>query len=213
MNHFLLTFLLLLTLVAGARADTFAALTIIPAGSEQLDISTGITTLPEGGKVVDKERGLELESRFIRYEEGRYIETEKATVEGKFGSLNADTVRIDLESSQIIASGNLRLANTAVDVQAGELVLFLDGDVARLSGGVQSETPEFHSDSLLVAIGTSDAVLVSPYQFQDGPMTLRQDSAGRLLHLQQTLEDGEQLYTPSTTVETDLLALLTPYLP
>ena len=70
----------------GNPAD-FAALTIRPNGPEELDLATGVTTLPEGGTVSYKDEGVTLSGTFIRYLEGEFIEIEGATVEGVFGSL------------------------------------------------------------------------------------------------------------------------------
>ena len=217
MKRILLLFLLALlplALLPVAYSTEFAALTITPAGAEQVDIATGITTLPDGGEVVDAERELTLQSDFIRFEEGKFIETEGTEVTGKFGTLTADALRIDLEQDTITAEGELTLNNQTLSVTADALTLFLEPNVARLAGNVQSAAPEFETEALLLKLDEPDALLVSPYRFQNGPFTLEQSGQDTLLQLHQEKgEDGTEVYNPSTTVSAELLETLEPYLP
>lgn len=212
MKRILLLFLLALPSLA--YSTEFAALTITPAGAELFDIATGITTLPDGGKVVDAERELILQSGFIRFEEGKFIETESTEVTGKFGTLTADALRIDLKQNTITAEGELTLNNQTLSVTADVLTLFLEPNVARLAGNVQSAAPEFETKALLLKLDEPDALLVSPYRFQDGSLTLEQSGQDTLLQLHQEQgADGAEVYNPSTTVSAELLETLEPYLP
>lgn len=196
-----------------AQADGLAALTIIPAGSEQFDISTGVTTLPEGGEVIDAKRGLSLKSAFIRYEEDKFIETQDATVSGKFGTLSAETLTLDLEQNVITASGELSLESSNMLVTAQALDLFLDANVARLQGEVSSLSPSFEAHVLLLRLNEPGALLISPYQMQNGPFVLQQKSGGSMLQLYQEKVGETYVYNPSTEVEAALLSVLTPFMP
>ena len=123
-------------------------------------------------------------------------------------------MRIDLEQDTITAEGQLTLKNQTLTVTADTLTLFLEPNVAQLAGNVQSTSPEFETKALLLKLDEPDALLVSPYRFQDGPFILEQSGQDSLLQLhQEQADDGTQLYNPSTTVSADLLAALEPYLP
>lgn len=196
-----------------AQADDLAALTVIPAGSEQFDISTGVTTLPEGGEVIDAKRKLNLNSAFIRYEEDKFIETQDAVVTGKFGTLRAQTLTIDLEQNVIAASGELSLESPSMLVTAQALDLFLDANVARLQGDVSSLSPEFSAQVLLLKLNEPGALIISPYQVQNGPLVLTQKSDGRFLQLHQEKVGESYVYNPSTEVEANLLDALSPFMP
>lgn len=196
------------------HAQTFAALTITPAGAEVVDIATGVTTLPDGGKVVDTERGLTLESAYIEFVEGEYITTKETTVTGGFGSLTAPELTLDLAKNELRAQGEVVFTSLNIQVTADDLTLFLDAEVARLSGHVTSRDPVFETDALLLNLNRPGALLVSPYEFQNGPFTLQQTSVGGLLQLRQdALPDGTYAYNPTTEVEAGLLQTLQPYLP
>ncbi len=202
-----------LTLMVSAHAQ-FAALTVTPAGAEVVDIATGVTTLPDGGTVVDKERGLTLQSAYIEFVENEYIATKQATVTGKFGSLSAPELTLDLVRNELWAQGEVVFVGSDIEVRADRLTLYLDAEVARLSGHVTSRDPSFETDALLLNLEISGALLVSPYAFQNGPFTLQQTSAGSLLQLRQdALPDGTYAYNPTTEVEAGLLQTLQPFLP
>ncbi len=209
-------FFLLLGLFFGgaAWAESFAKLTVTPSGEQHFDIASGVITLPQGGEIVDAERGIRVESAFIRYLEGAYIEAAGAVAEGKFGRLEAETLYLDLATNELRASGGLELENGGLLLRADELSLFLDANIARLSGRVSSTLPAFETDALIINLTSDSALLVAPYRFQSGPLTLTQNQQGSLLQLtQETLADGTRLYNPSTLVQAEVLETLTPYLP
>ena len=200
--------------VSAAHAQSFAALTVTPTGAEVVDIATGVTTLPDGGKVVDKERGLTLQSAYIEFVEGEYIATKETTLTGKFGSLSAPELTLDLVKNELRAQGEVVFTSPDLEVRADTLTLFLDADVARLSGRVTSRDPSFETEALLLNLDQPGALLVSPYAFRNGPFTLQQTAAGGLLQLRQdALPDGTYAYNPTTEVEAGLLQTLQPYLP
>ena len=207
-------FCLFALLGQNVSAESFAALTITPKGAEVVDIATGVTTLPDGGRVVDAVRDLQLESDYLRFVEGEFIETRETTVTGAFGTLQASELYIDLEKNEISAEGEVAFTGSGLQVSADRLTLFLDAEVARLEGQVKSSSPSFKTGALLLDLSRHSALLVSPYAFQNGPFTLQQEAAGSLLELRQdTLPDGSRAYNPTTEVEADLLQALGPYLP
>lgn len=79
----------------GTDAD-FAALTVRPNGPEELDLATGVTTLPEGGEIVYRAENVRLTGGFIRFLEGDFIEAREAVVAGAFGSLEAPELRFEV---------------------------------------------------------------------------------------------------------------------
>lgn len=196
-----------------AHAEPFAALSVIPAGSEQFDLSTGVTTLPEGGKIIDIKRALELESSFIRYEEGTFISAQDTVVQGEFGTLRAPELVIDLEQNVIKATGELSLENETLLVIAQSLTLFLEANVARLEGGVTSRTPEFEARVLIIDLAQPNVLLGGPYSFQQGLFSLEQASESSLLHLRQEKTAEGYDYLPNSQVEVAVLERLGSYLP
>lgn len=163
----------------GNPAD-FAALTIRPNGPEELDLTTGVTTLPQGGTVAYKAEGVTLSGTFIRYLEGQFIEVEEATVQGTFGTLTAPSLRFDVAAQRLEAAQGAHFEGEALRLGADKLSLNLTDDVATLSGNVSSQNPELTSQTALVDTTGSQALLLGPYSFQNGPVSLTGDAGKRL---------------------------------
>lgn len=202
----------LLLILSAAWAGTFAALTITPHGPQQLDIVTGVTTLPDGGEVVVAELELTLSARYIRYLDGEFIETREAELAGPFGRLVAEQLYVDLLQQRITASVANLETDDGLALQAGELILDLESQIAHFSGGVSGTAPAFEAAELWVALRERQALLVSPYRYQDGPLTLQQPAPGALLQLVQQAGEGPPSFDASTAVDQKLLALFAPYL-
>ncbi len=209
---YLSVMLLILHVCLIAQAQSFAALTVSPTGTQVFDISTGITTLPEGGTILDKEANLRLVAASIRYAEGGFIQASQVTVEGRFGNLQAEDLYVDITAQTIQATGSLSLAYQALDLTGERLTIYIQADVMVLEAAVSGQ-PQFTGQMLIVQLERQQAFLVAPYSFQDGLVTLRQSSAGQLLQLSQQEVQGSVRYAASTTIQGDLLAELLAYLP
>jgi len=172
----------------GTEAD-FAALSIQARGPQTFDLSTGITTLPEGGVIRDRREDVTLEGSFIRYREGDFIEVRGATVRGAFGSVRAPELRFEVGPQTLQARSDVRFESLDFGMRAERLTLDLESDVAVAEGGVRSETPALEGARALVDMRTQQALLVGPYTYQDGPITLR-GAPGELLALRWN-ESGE----------------------
>lgn len=186
MNRLLLLFALTLSLSSawGSPVGTpqdFAALSVRPNGPEELDLATGITTLPEGGEIVYRTEGVTLTGSYIRFLEGDFIEVRGALVTGTFGVLEAPELRFEIEPQRLVAQ-DATFVSEAVELRAATAELELERGVAVLSGGVTSTDPELGGERALVDLTGQQALLVGPYTFKDGPVALRGD-AGELLAL------------------------------
>ena len=160
----------------------FAALTIRPDGPEELDLTTGVTTLPQGGEIVYRKEGVTLQGSFIRYLEGDFIEVEGALVKGDFGTLRAPRLRFDVAAQTLTAQGGATFSGEALELSADTLKLNLGDDVAVLEGNVTSTKPELSSQGAVVDLKNPQGLLLGPYSYQDGPVGLK-GAAGELLAL------------------------------
>jgi len=167
--------------LVGTDAD-FAALTVRPNGPEELDLATGVTTLPEGGEIVYRAEDVALTGSFIRFLEGDFIEVEEAVVVGAFGTLKAPELRFEVAAQTLRAAQGATFSGEALALGADTITLNLQTDLAVLEGGVSSRTPDLSGARALIDLAAQQAVLVGPYTFADGPVTLRGD-AGKLLAL------------------------------
>ena len=159
----------------------FAALNIVPSGPEELDLTTGVTTLPQGGEIGYRAENVTLKGSFIRYLEGDFVEITGATVTGDFGTLRAPELRFDVGAQTLDAKG-ATFAGEALALTADTLSLSLKDDVAVLEGNVTSKIPELTAARVLVDLTGSQGLLIGPYTYQDGPVGLK-GAADKLLAL------------------------------
>jgi hypothetical protein len=213
MSRVVLTFFIIF-LVTSTFAQGIAALTVNPKGEQQMDISTGIITLPEGGEIIDTERGLKLNATFISYKDGEFIEAKGCTSEGPFGLLAAPELRLETATNIITATGGISLTKDGLALTADSLTLDLGSSIAVLSGNVKNTQPAFETAAIVVKQGGGYAILASPYTYQDGFAQLSQETPGSQLQLEQIqTEDGTFSYSVSTTLNEAIATELTPYLP
>ena len=201
-----LVLLTLHALVSLALAGApFAALTVTPAGRQTFDISTGVTTLPDGGTITDQETGVTLKAAAITYLDGVYIDASAVSVAGSFGSVVADAVRIDLVEGVLTAEGSLALERDGLTVTAGTLRYDALMQVAVFDGGVTGTQPGFETDRLLLDARTGDVLLDGHYRYQGELFTMSSPEEGGRLELRFQLIDGHASYDAATEVRPDLL--------
>lgn len=191
-------------LVASAQAP-FAALSINSAGPQVIDITTGITTLPQGGSVIDRDTGVSFDAAHIRYLDGAFIEATDVTVDGAFGSLKADSVRIEMADSLLTASGNLRLERDGLIVVAAGLRYYALSAIAVFDGGVTGSEPAFNAERVLLDVVSGDVLLVGSYSFSSGLFTMTSPTDGGRLELRLHEVDGVIVYNAATDVSPELL--------
>jgi len=190
----------------------FAALTILSNGRQTVDLVTGLTTLPDGGRLMDARTGVEVLAQVIRYVEGEYIEATAVTVTGVFGEVTAEALRIDVKTSLLTATGELRLARDGLRVSATSLRYDAVDQVAGFDGGVAGTEPTFSADRVLLDILTGDVLLDGRYEYAGGLFTMRSPEVGGRLQL--TLQQvGEAVtYAATTEVSPALLERFKAYL-
>lgn len=192
--------------------EAFAALVITSRGRQVFDITTGLTTLPDGGRIYDARTNVEVEAAIVKYVEGQYIDASGVVVSGEFGSFQAETMHVDMVDSVLSASGDLWLARDGLTVTAGSLQYFADQDVMVFDGGVKGTEPDFYADRLLLDVTTGDVLLDGRYTFAGAVFTLRSPEAGGHLHLRPQMHGEEYVYAAATEVSPELLRRFSAYL-
>jgi len=200
--------LLLLVGTAGAEAP-FAALTVTPFGRQVYDITTGVTTLPEGGTITDQDTGVSLNAKRIEYRAQDYVEAWNVSLAGSFGNVAADALRIDLGAGLLMASGGLHLERDALSVDALNLRFDANTEIAVFGGGVTSTDPRFTADRVLLDVTNGDVLLEGEYVFEGGVFTMRSPEGGGMLALRLVVQDGVASYDAATEVTPEMLERFT----
>ncbi|WP_240307633.1 hypothetical protein [Thermus caldifontis] len=102
MGRFLLALGIFLGFSLGARFATFS---VEPFGSQRVNLDTGITTLPQGGILVDNENGLRLKAGYIEYKEGSFVRARGAELLSEKETFVAQSLEHDIPKQEARFTG------------------------------------------------------------------------------------------------------------
>lgn len=165
---------------APPSAAAVADLTVVAYGAQRLDLATGRTVLEDGGEVVDRRSGLRLTAAWIAYAEGVDLVARDVQLVGDLGSVAAAEVTIDLVAGRVWALGGVAWSRDGLDVRGEALWFDVFEAVAGLHGGVLAETPAASAAEAWVDLVRGRVLLLGPYRYADGPLTLAGDADGVL---------------------------------
>lgn len=183
-----------------------ARLEVIPAGVQTFDLVTGETVLPDGGTIRDRVTGLALQASAIRLQEGAYIEAENVTADRQGVTFEAPSLVVDLDRLVATMPAGVTFRGEGLDVQAARADIDFEAEVVRFDAPV-AERPSFEARILLLDLVAGNAVLMGPYAYAEGIVTLRDEREEAMLQLTVVMqEDGTRTYRTSSVVDDALLA-------
>ena len=192
--------------VRAQPASAFAELAVTAYGAQRFDLATGFTELPDGGEVVDQGSGVRLEAPWLRYAEGERLEATDALVHGPFGEVFAPGLTLDLGQRQLYADGGVRLSTPSGTVRAATLRFNANDGWILARHDVHSDMPALEAAGVWYEIDGGRLLLLPPYAYADGPITLRADAEGAPLQLTPEVADDGTLngYDATTDLDDDL---------
>ncbi|GIW23765.1 hypothetical protein [Meiothermus sp.] len=199
-----LVLLTLLSLVG--LASRFAGFEVKPRGNSELDVGTGIYTLPTGGTITDNKNGLVLEARYIQYRDGDFIKAQGATLRAKEGEFIAASLEY-LQKPDTLRMTGVRFSSKEFKALTAQQGLLLKEDVLVLKGEVRSSDPVLEASTLVVDTAKDQALVLGVFTYRDGATTLRGNRPDSTLLL--TFESGK--LRANTRVPAEVLNRLRPY--
>ncbi|RIH81565.1 hypothetical protein Mlute_02763 [Meiothermus luteus] len=198
--------LLLVPLALFSLASRFAGFEVRPRGSSELDVGTGIYTLPNGGTITDNKSGLVLEARYIQYKEGEFIRAQGATLRSKEGDFSASSLEY-LQKPDTLRLNGVRFSSKEIRGLSAQQGLLLKEDVLVLKGEVRSSEPYLEAATVVVDTPKNQALVLGAFAFRDGGTTLRGNRPDSTL----LLSFAEGRVRASTRVPAEILNRLRPY--
>ncbi|RDI95971.1 hypothetical protein DV704_03355 [Meiothermus sp. QL-1] len=198
--------LVLLFVLGFALASRFAGFEVKPRGNSELDISTGVYTLPNGGTITDNKSGLVLEARYIQYKDGEFIRAQGATLRSKDGDFSAASLEY-LQKPDTLRMTGVRFSSKDIRGLSAQQGLLLREDVLVLKGEVRSSEPYLEASTVVVETGRNQALVLGSFTFRDGSTVLRGNRPDSTL----LLSFGEGRVRASTRVPAETLNRLRPY--
>lgn len=151
-----------------ALAAAFAAFTVEPAGDQVVDLATGVTTLPDGGRLVDAETGLALEAPFITYREGVFVRAQKARLTTEKVRFFTEKLDYDVKKGVARLEGGVQLDSPWIaGLRAPGGRYYPEPGVAVLAGGVAAKKPDFTAKTLVADLKKRLALLLGEFRFAD----------------------------------------------
>ncbi|WP_243031811.1 hypothetical protein [Thermus altitudinis] len=179
-TRLLLALALLLGPTWGAR---FASFSVEPFGTQRVNLDTGVTTLPQGGILVDNENGLRLKASYLEYKEGSFVRARGAELLSEGESFVAQSLEHDIPKQEARFTG-LSFSNPDFKGLKAERALALFAhDIVVLKGKVQAESPRLQAETLVVNLKDREALALGSFTYQEGKATLRGQGAGARLYL------------------------------
>jgi hypothetical protein len=197
----LLTFLSLVVF-----ASRFAGFEVKPRGNSELDLGTGIYTLPQGGTITDNRNGLVLEARHIQYRDGEFIRAQRATLRTNEGTFSAASLEYQQKPDTLRMNG-VRFSSQQLRGIAAQQGLLLGNGVLVLKGQVRSIDPALEASTVIVDTAHDQALVLGVFTFRDGAATLRGNRPDSTLLL--SFADGR--VRANTRVPADTLHRLRPF--
>jgi len=182
-----------------------ARLEVLPAGDQTFDLLTGETVLPEGGTIRDRVTGLALEAAVIRLQEGVYIEADEVMARRDGVTFEAARLLVDLERLVATTPEGVTFRGAGLDVKAALAEIDFTLEIVRFEEPI-AERPAFDARAFLLDLAGGDALLLGPYAYAEGIVTLRDDRGDAMLQLTAvTQDDGTRTYRASSIVDDTLL--------
>jgi hypothetical protein len=197
----LLTFLSLVVF-----ASRFAGFEVKPRGNSELDLGTGIYTLPQGGTIIDNRNGLVLEARHIQYRDGEFIRAQGATLRTNEGTFSAASLEYQQRPDTLRMNG-VRFSSQQLRNISAQQGLLLGNGVLVLKGQVRSSDPALEASTVIVDTARDQALVLGAFTFRDGAATLRGNRPDSTLLL--SFADGR--VRANTRVPADILHRLRPF--
>ncbi len=210
MKSILIVFITFLLTIAFAQS--FASFFVEPNSTEEFDVITGVSELPDGGKVVDQDSGVTIVGDYVRYKEGEFIEVVEATVDGGFGTMIAPDITVDLVHNTLSAYGEVELTTTNLSINTTDLYIYLDPSIIIAQNEVVSLDPPFESSGAVLDSGVQQGFLLPSYTYQDGLFLLRSKSEKLQLRWFSDSE-GNTIFETTDDLDEDVVEKLAPYIP
>jgi hypothetical protein len=139
--------------------------------------TTGITRLPQGGVVEDRERGIRIDAKFIEHKQGEFIRATDATILTAGQTIKSPLVNYQIKLDRVDIAGPLEFSSPDVtELRAQKAAVYPEAERIVAVGGVQSKSPVLTANAVVFDTKRRVAFLYGAYRFEsrDGKTKLSQ---------------------------------------
>ncbi|GAB5602437.1 hypothetical protein FJNA_09620 [Thermus sp. FJN-A] len=176
-------FLTLAFLLGLGLAARFAAFSVEPFGSQRVNLDTGVTTLPQGGLLVDNENGLRLKGSYVEYKEGSFVRAKGVELLSERETFLAETLEHDIPKQEARFTGLVFANADFKNLRAERALALFAEDVVVLKGRVRAERPSLQAETLVVDLKAQEALALGSFVYQEAKAILRGQGPQARLYL------------------------------
>ena len=161
-----LPFLFFSSLIASV-AFAQAGLVIQPKGDQSVNPSTGVTTLAQGGVVIDNAHGIRIEAAYIEHKRDDFIKATNASIQTSGQTIKTPSLNYAIKLDRVDIAGPLEFTSPDVTgLKADKAVAFLNADRVVAVGNVRSGTPVIAANAIVFDGKKRTAFLYGNYRFE-----------------------------------------------
>ncbi len=142
---------------------------VIQANGDQETDENGVTTMNQGGTVIDNVNGITIKGSFIKVKDGAFLNATNATIiTAQKQSISASKIDWNIASDRMGLTGPLSVSTDEVKaLSSGYAVAYPKAGIIVSPGGVTASSPMIRANSAVIDGKNHEAFLSGKYLFQE----------------------------------------------
>lgn len=173
-----LRYLVLSSLIVSV-AIAQSGLVIQPKGDQTVNPSTGVTTLPQGGVVIDNAHGIRIEATYIEHKRDEFIKATNASIQTSGQTIKTPSLNYAMKLDRVDISGPLEFTSPDVTgLKADKAVAYPNADRVVALGNVRAGSPVIAANAIVFDGKKRTAFLYGNYCFESKDAKTKLSQAG-----------------------------------
>jgi hypothetical protein len=142
---------------------------VIQANGDQETDADGVTTMSQGGTVIDNVNGISIKGSYIKVKDGVFLNATNATIiTAQSQSISASRIDWNIASDRMALSGPLNVSTSEVkSLSSANAVVFPKAGIIVSPGAVSASSPVIKANSAVLDGKNHEAFLSGKYLFQE----------------------------------------------
>jgi lipopolysaccharide assembly outer membrane protein LptD (OstA) len=142
---------------------------VIQANGDQETDADGVTTMSQGGTVIDNVNGITIKASYIKVKDGAFLNATNATIiTSQAQNITASKIEWNIASDRMALSGPLNVSTSEVkSISSGFAIAFPKAGILISPGNVSAASPNIRANSAVIDGKSHEAFLSGNYVYQE----------------------------------------------
>lgn len=142
---------------------------MIQANGDQETDADGVTTMSQGGTVIDNVNGITIKGSYIKVKDGAFLNAINATIiTSQAQNITASKIEWNIASDRMALSGPLNVSTSEVkSISSGFAIAYPKAGILVSPGNVSAASPNIRANSAVIDGKSHEAFLSGNYVFQE----------------------------------------------